>query len=171
MSGVWKRLIVTGLGLGYLPGAPGTWGSLGAAAVWVLTAWVFAGAWAPMAIALAASIVLWTTGCVTLGAFVEQTWGRKDPGHCVADEWAGQALTFLLIPAGTSPDRWWLVGGIGFVTFRLFDISKLFPANRAERLKLGWGVAADDLVAGVYANIATRLTIGATFGLWQPWAV
>ena len=46
---------------------------------------------------------------------------------------------------------------VAFITFRLFDIVKLFPASRTERLPQGWGIMMDDVVAGIYANIVTQL--------------
>ena len=62
-------------------------------------------------------------------------------------------VTLLAVPVG-------FVGAlIGFFAFRLFDIVKPFPARQAERLPGGWGVMADDLVAGIYAQVLLRLVL------------
>lgn len=79
--------------------------------------------------------------------------GQKDPRPVVIDEVAGQLMTFLLVPFATS---WWAVVA-GFFLFRVFDILKPYPAHRLESLKLGLGIMADDLVAGVYGAICLML--------------
>jgi phosphatidylglycerophosphatase A len=71
--------------------------------------------------------------------------GRADPGQVVIDEVVGQMIPFLL-----RPDAGWKWLFVGFVTFRLFDVFKPFPARRAERVPGGWGIMLDDLVAGAY---------------------
>ncbi|HET7213446.1 MAG TPA: phosphatidylglycerophosphatase A [Terriglobia bacterium] len=76
----------------------------------------------------------------------EKFFSRTDPGHVVIDEIAGQMVAFLLVPHAT-----WKVLMAGFVLFRVFDISKPFPAGRAERLPGGWGIMVDDVIAGAYA--------------------
>lgn len=76
----------------------------------------------------------------------EKFFGRTDPSHVVIDEIAGQMVAFLLVPHAT-----WKVLLAGFVLFRIFDISKPFPAGRAERLPGGWGIMVDDVIAGAYA--------------------
>jgi len=53
----------------------------------------------------------------------------------------------------------WLIGLYALVLFRVFDIAKPFPVNRAQKLPAGWGVVMDDLLAGVYANLSLRLLI------------
>ena len=71
----------------------------------------------------------------------------------VIDEVAGMLVTLLAVPVGFAGAL------IGFFAFRLFDIVKPFPAREAERLPGGWGVMADDLVAGVYAQVLLRLVL------------
>ena len=73
---------------------------------------------------------------------------RKDPGHVVIDEIAGQLVALLFM--APTPGR--LIGG--FFLFRLFDILKPYPARRLEALPGGTGIMLDDLVAGAYANVA-----------------
>ena len=75
----------------------------------------------------------------------------KDPQHVVVDEVAGMCLTMVGQPITAIS----LLAG--FILFRLFDIVKPFPIRRIERLPKGWGIVADDLAAGIYANVALLL--------------
>jgi phosphatidylglycerophosphatase A len=192
--------IATAGGLGYLPIAPGTWGSLGGLLLVVLPFWVvlgtvvgptllwkiltsdgvmFSASSAPsnsvdrvfilqcmIALALVA-IGTWSAGRAAT------FWNIKDPRQVVIDEVSGQQLTLLIgcalplwggrAPAGPSefplgeiswnnPLNWkYLL--LGFILFRAFDIWKPFPARQAESLPGGWGIMADDWIAGVYAAI------------------
>ncbi len=76
---------------------------------------------------------------------VERALGDKDPGMIVVDEVAGMTLSVLVLPL-TLP-----VLLVAFVLFRIFDVVKPFPANRAQALPGGLGVMIDDLIAGLYA--------------------
>jgi phosphatidylglycerophosphatase A len=79
--------------------------------------------------------------------------GKKDPSEVVADEFAGQAVTF--IAAGIfSTSGIYLPALLGFFLFRLFDIIKPWPLRKLEKLPHGWGILADDLGAGVYACLS-----------------
>jgi phosphatidylglycerophosphatase A len=80
---------------------------------------------------------------------VERFAGKSDPQFVVIDEVCGQLIPF------SSPFillNWksWL---LGFILFRVFDIWKPFPARQAESLHGGWGIMADDWVAGIYAGL------------------
>lgn len=148
-----KKAIVTGLGTGYLPIAPGTWGSAAVVGLFVAAAVGSGGRVHCVTGTMAIVAVLASVGCVALGRFTERAFGKKDPGQCTADEWAGQAVALLFAPLGeaASLERVLIVAGVGFVAFRAFDIIKPQPARWLERLPHGWGVLADDLAAGVYA--------------------
>jgi phosphatidylglycerophosphatase A len=88
--------------------------------------------------------------CIWLAPAVISATGKADPREVVADEFAGQALTFLLI--GPVPvSQVCTVAAVGFLSFRLFDIVKPWPIRRLEKLPDEWGILADDLLAGVYA--------------------
>jgi phosphatidylglycerophosphatase A len=100
-----------------------------------------------------------TFGCVALGEFTEETFGRKDPSQCTLDEWAGQAIALINLPLAGQWGRDILALGVAFVAFRVFDIVKPPPARQAEKLPNGVGIVADDIIAGVYANIATLLIL------------
>ncbi|MBI5725749.1 MAG: phosphatidylglycerophosphatase A [Planctomycetes bacterium] len=161
-----RKLIVSGLGTGFLWPAPGTWGSAAACGAWL---GVFAAVknhiqggclWAAMSFAAGLIAVVAAAACAALGGFAEKTFGRKDPPQCTIDEWAGQSLALVCLPLGGG--GWHdvlIVAGAAFVAFRFFDILKPPPIRRFERLPAGWGIAADDLMAGVYANIVCQLVL------------
>src|SRR3972149_6255355 len=95
-----RKLIVSGLGTGYLPIAPGTWASAVPCAIFVLLAWAARGGGAEALVAAGMGMlaVLSSAACVALGPFAEAAYGRKDPSRCVIDEWAGQALALVGLP-------------------------------------------------------------------------
>jgi len=154
-----KKAIVTGLGCGYLPIAPGTWGSAATTLVFMIVVWASNGSklWSSAAMLILA--VVSSAGCVALGAFTEQTYGKKDPSQCTIDEWAGQAITYLLLPISGHWHSWLWAAGLGFVLFRIMDIIKPPPARAMEKLAMGWGVLLDDVFAGIYANLACQILL------------
>ncbi|MDA0999371.1 MAG: phosphatidylglycerophosphatase A [bacterium] len=120
-------------GVGKIPIAPGTAGSL--VGVLLYAALYFAGpVWPFVATLAAAALAVWS------GGVAERMLGRKDPQVVVADEVAGQMLCLL----GAAPAPAHLLAG--FFLFRALDIIK--PFRRAEKLPGGWGIVADDLLAG-----------------------
>lgn len=154
-----RKIFITGLGSGYLPIAPGTWGSAFCVAVLLGVVWVVGGAPLVTNMTLGAIVVLATVGCIVWGRAMERDFGRKDPSHCTLDEWAGQAVALLLLPMGNDWTHYLLATGLGFIAFRIFDIVKPPPARMAERLPRGLGVVADDLVAGLYANLLVQVIL------------
>jgi phosphatidylglycerophosphatase A len=140
--------VATALGVGYVPVAPGTFGSAVGLLLWyVLPA-------SPLFHATAISAIFaigsWS------GSVAERHFGRIDPGQVVIDEVAGMLVTLFLVPVGWA-------GALGaFLLFRIADIIKPYPANRLERLPGGIGIMADDVMAGIYANVALRLTLAVT---------
>lgn len=135
--------VATACGVGYVPVAPGTWGSAVGLLVW----------WAIGPSSTAGQVFV-TAGLLAAGALssgvAERHFSRTDPGQIVIDEVVGMLLTLLLNPVG------WGGALAGFVLFRAADILKPFPARRLERLPGGLGVMADDVMAAVYANLALR---------------
>src|ERR1019366_3756501 len=85
--------------------------------------------------------------------------GKKDPQFVVIDEVSGQMITYF-VPFTVLNWKTWL---LGFILFRVFDIWKPFPARQAESLPGGWGIMADDWIAGIYA--ALGLWIARAIGL------
>jgi len=154
-------------GVGYLPFAPGTWGSLLGVGVYALVRAQTANHFnlfgdkgleahaiegLRVSCLLSALILLSTIGAWA-ASHVERFTKRKDPGIVVIDEVVGQLITFLFVPF--SAGVWPLI--VGFLAFRLFDIWKPYPIRRLESLESGLGVMADDVLAGAYA--ATLLSL------------
>lgn len=155
-------LALTTCGVGYLPLAPGTWGSMVGVAVYLLcwlieshlgiyltnknwnevqiTAWIHA-----------LNVILFLIFCLagiwasSRASIIFQT---KDPQKVVVDEVMGQILVFMFIPF----DVHWYYVAAGFLLFRLFDIWKPYPIHSLENLPAGIGVCADDLLAGIYGG-------------------
>ena len=90
------------------------------------------------------------------GAYAKKI-GREDPSDCVIDELAGQWLACAFAPLT------WQGYALAFVLFRLFDMTKLWPVSAAEKLHGGFGIVADDMVAGAMAGVI--LLLAAHFGL------
>ena len=136
-------LIATAGGAGYWRWGPGTAGSL----VGVLMAWVMERQFdwtAGWPLLLVAIILTWPGVWASTVAAGE----RKDPQFILVDEVLGVWLTL----AGAV--TWnWKAYALGFVLFRIFDIVKPWPVRRFEALPQGWGIVADDLMAGVYGAI------------------
>jgi phosphatidylglycerophosphatase A len=143
-AGPLATAIATWFGCGLSPFAPGTAGSLGALLPAILLA-RYAG-WRPLHFA-ALALALTAPGIWAAGR-VEQAVGEKDPGKVVIDEVLGLWLTL----AGAATLNWksWLAA---LVLFRLFDIWKPFPVRQLEALPGGWGIVADDLMAGLYGAL------------------
>ncbi len=139
----WHWLAIGGP-IGLIPWVPATIASAVIAAVcwWAPPAWTAV---------VALSVVLYPLGAVAAST-AERLTGVQDPRNVVVDEIAGQLLTFLFV----APLNWKLALA-GFALFRLFDVTKPFPAARAERLPGGWGVMTDDIVAGLYAALALAI--------------
>lgn len=135
-------LISTIFGTGYFPKAPGTAGSL----VALLLFWFL-----PLTIIqfVFLLVVSFFVG-VWSASYVEAQEG-DDPGKVVIDELVGQGVALLLIPKTIT---FYLSA---FILFRLFDIFKPFPVKSFERLPSGWGIMADDVMAGIYANILIQI--------------
>lgn len=130
---------------GYFPIAPGTVGSAAGLVVYALVRWTHAPAIEVAAIALTMAAGSWAA------THAERFFGGIDPGPVVIDEVLGMLVTLAFIPVG------WSGALAGFVLFRVFDVIKPYPANRLEKLHGGFGIMADDAMAGVYANIALRV--------------
>jgi phosphatidylglycerophosphatase A len=154
--------IATALGLGYLPKAPGTFGSLGGVALYAIVQYYFPLNFVPgvhSEILLPAYWLCMTALPVTLVLALIGVWsaskvatfsGKKDPQFVVIDEVSGQHLTYFFSLTLLN----WKYLLLGFILFRVFDIWKPFPARQAESLPGGLGIMADDWIAGIYAALA-----------------
>lgn len=160
-------IAATTFGVGYLPIAPGTWGSMVGVAIYLLiwlgethfglyflsrdweaeqiTAWIHA----VNAIIFVAFCLIgvWASGRATL------IFKNKDPQKVVVDEVMGQLLVFMFIPF----DVHWYYIVAGFLLFRLFDIWKPYPIDSLQNLPAGIGVCADDILAAIYGGVCLAL--------------
>lgn len=132
-------LVSTWFGVGLLPKAPGTWGSLAALPI----VWLMAERYGPYAV-VALGIVLLIVGTVAVAVYLKRS-RTQDPGEIVVDEVAAQALACA--PAGLDPVAFVLA----FILFRIFDIMKPWPIKALEhKIPGALGVMADDVAAALY---------------------
>jgi phosphatidylglycerophosphatase A len=160
-SGVdYLALAIATCGVGYMPLAPGTWGSLVGILVYFGVYYATTIAKTPtllVAVELLVIVVVTLFG-IWAASKTEKLLGRKDPGKVVVDEVAGQMISLLPISIFlVSPLNGWVI--VSFILFRFFDIVKPYPARRLEGLHGGLGIMADDLVAGVYAAAITAIML------------
>ncbi len=151
----WAWIVGTFFGAGTLKPGPGTWGSVAATLIWIA---LFHGSgfslntptvtilispvWPSLILAAIATAI-----GIPAATIIARESGRKDPQNVVIDEAAGQWLTL----AAAAPD--WKHALVGLGLFRLFDITKPWPARQLEALPEGWGIMFDDLAAGLYGAI------------------
>ena len=134
-------------GVGLLPGAPGTFGTLTAVPL-VLGLNQLGEFYEGLALIFFIPTAIWCS------SVCEKLLNQNDPPEVVIDEVSGFLLTLFLLPLT------WLTLCLGFVLFRFFDIAKPFPIRRLERrLTGGTGVVLDDLLAGLYANLTLRVVL------------
>lgn len=136
-------ILATWFGFGLAPVASGTFGTL--AAVPLILLLNYFGEWyGAFALVVVIVVAIWASDRT------QELLGRTDPSEVVIDEVAGFLVTMLLLPTS-------LVNVVlGFVLFRFFDIVKPWPVRQTERLKGGFGIVVDDLLAGVYAHLCLR---------------
>lgn len=138
--------------LGYVPVAPGTFGSAAGLLVWYLLRRAGTPGAELAAIALLFAVGVWS------GTVTERHFGAADPGPIVLDEVVGMLITLVFLPVNTA-------GAIvGFLVFRVLDVIKPWPSGRFEALPGGLGVMADDGMAGLYGNLVMRGLIAVTPG-------
>lgn len=140
--------IATGAYSGYLPKAPGTWGSAFAVPLWLL---LFQHLSLSMYLGLVAA--LFVLGVFSAGA-AEKIVDRGDPGFVVIDEIVGQLIALCLVPA--SP----IAVIVAFLLFRLFDIKKPLLVGWCDtHLHGGLGIMLDDVVAGIFAFVVMQILL------------
>ncbi len=155
-------LAITTFGVGYLPLAPGTWGSMVGVLIYLgvralenqfaagsviqntnlFQIWAWLDAFNLLIFIVFCLIGVWAAGRST------SLLGSKDPSQAVVDEVIGQLIVFMVVPFDIS----WKLVVAGFLLFRLFDIWKPYPIRSLENLPDGLGICADDIVAGIYAG-------------------
>ena len=153
------KIISTGFFVGYAPVAPGTCGSFVVLVLYFLLSAYFSFDSICIFNIHIPSFILFPFLLIALfflgvwsAARCESFWG-KDPGKVVIDEVVGMLITIGFMPLNFT------VMLTGFFIFRAFDIIKPPPIRRLEKLPRGWGIMADDVLAGLYANIVLRLII------------
>lgn len=138
-------ILATGLGWGFFPVVAGTVGTIPA---WLVAFYLVGDK--PLVLSLLTIITfiiaVWSAGVA------EKIYGH-DAKKIVIDEWAGMFVTVLYIPFSLTSYL------VAFFAFRFFDVAKIPPASQMERLPRGWGITMDDIAAGIYANLLTRLII------------
>lgn len=166
-------LALTTWGVGYIPGAPGTYGSTIAVAIYIAirNCIVEFGNNQPTTRLIVESVFLHAVVVVSLAVFIlVGIWasnrsipllGKADPSEAVVDEVMGQLITFLFIPFGLGYS--FIIAG--FFLFRFFDIWKPYPIRDLEVLPGGLGICADDIVAGVYAGICLAVFYSLTYAV------
>jgi phosphatidylglycerophosphatase A len=142
-----QRIIATGLSIGYIGKGGGTIAAAACCLAWYLA---FSGGVDPL-VALLVAVVITDLG-VWAADGVEPLWG-EDSQRVVIDEIAGMSVSLLFLPVTPATVL------VGFVLFRFFDIAKPLYIRRAESIPGGWGVMADDLLAGLYANIVLQVAV------------
>lgn len=142
------RLLATSFGVGYLPAAPGTWGALLAILLWL-----------PLYFWASQPLIFWVTLTAAAIYTVAGTWAStesekywgKDPVIACADETVGQWISLLPL-SGIAVTPWWEIL-LSLVLFRFFDIYKPFGIRSMERFPGGYGMMADDILAGIYSVV------------------
>lgn len=168
-------LAVTTFGVGYLPLAPGTYGSAVGVGIYLLIQRFEIGgenyllqqnwqigqinAWQHVV-----NLVVFLLFCL-LGIWAANRatilFRTKDPQQAVVDEVIGQLIVFLFVPFSIG----WQFILAGFLLFRLFDIWKPYPIDSLQNLPAGIGVCADDILAGVYGGVCLALIYAISFSL------
>lgn len=146
------KLLATGLGAGYMPKAPGTFGSLvGLTLVYVLRPLPF--------FYYFIFVVAFSLASIWISGRAEKLFGEKDAQQIVIDEIAGILVTFILVPFIP------ITVVAGFLLFRLFDIWKPYPISRMQEWEGGLGIVVDDLAAGLYANLSLQFGLSVWFAV------
>jgi phosphatidylglycerophosphatase A len=144
---LWVSIILAaGFGAGFSPIVPGTAGTLVAIPFYYFISRI------PSPV-YEVTLVAFFFLSVFVSEKAERHWGKKDDRRIVIDEIMGFLLTMLWVPQSI------LSIVAGFVLFRFFDILKPFPIRRLEKVKSGFGVVLDDVLAGAYANITLHVIL------------
>lgn len=163
---VFTRFIATGFFSGYSPWASGTVGSIVGAAFFLIPgfsnpgvlataiiAGLFLGVYTSKRVAQVEGNRLTKSAQRAKERFQPDGEHGPDPSIVVIDEIVGMWVALYAIPLSITSVV------IAFVLFRAFDIVKPYPAKQVEQYPNGWGIMLDDIVAGIYANIATRIIV------------
>jgi phosphatidylglycerophosphatase A len=140
------KYFATLFGIGFIPIAPGTFGSLFAILIWYVFINLFSIFYFIALFLFVLSVSFYLTDIYL------DNYKKKDPSEVIVDEFLGQSIPLLFIVNFNIYEVL-----IAFVTFRFFDIYKIYPINKIEDLKGSYGVILDDIVAGIYSLIILML--------------
>ena len=140
------KYFATLFGIGFIPLAPGTFGSLFAILIWYVFIDLFSIFYFIVLFLFVLSVSFYFTDIYL------DNYKKKDPSEVIVDEFLGQSIPLLFIVNFNIYEVL-----IAFVTFRFFDIYKIYPINKMENLKGSYGVILDDIVAGIYSLIILML--------------
>jgi phosphatidylglycerophosphatase A len=145
---LFHKLFSTSLGIGYIGKGAGTVAAIACCICWYL-AW--AGGFPPLLLSLILTALIIFIGVWSSGV-VEKIWG-KDPARVVIDEVAGMSISLLFLPVSIK------YLACALILFRFFDIIKPLLIRKMESLPAGWGIMADDILAGIYTNILVNAVV------------
>lgn len=141
------KLLATSFGVGFLPLAPGTWGALLAIVLW-LPLYLWASWQVTLCVTLAATVLYIWAG--TWASTVSEKYWGPDPVAACADETVGQWISLIPLSGGIAVCPWWEIA-VSLALFRFFDIFKPLGIRSMERFPGGYGMMADDILAGLYS--------------------
>jgi len=140
-----RHLVGTFFGVGHIPVIPATWTSL------VVALLLYGLQLESLSLQLALLLAFTVSGVWACHG-LETEYG-EDPRQATMDEAAGMLLTVLGLPPSAA------ILGLGFALFRILDVLKPWPARKLESLRGGWGIMADDLMAGIYGRLLMALIL------------
>jgi len=140
-----EKAIGSGFYTGFIPFAPGTFGSFAALLIYYIPGF-------EMPQILIPAIIIFTFYGIFLGSKFETVYG-KDPGQCTIDEIVGMWVTLLFLP------KTLLISAVAFFVWRAFDIIKPYPMRKIEEIEGGIGIMSDDIVGGLYSLFTMNLII------------
>ena len=143
---MFSKYFSTIFGIGHIPIAPGTFGSIFAILIWCIFINMLSISYFIILFLLILSISFYITGI-----YLEK-FKKKDPSEVIIDEFLGQSIPLIFI---FNLNAFEVL--VAFVSFRFFDIYKIYPINKAEEIEGSYGVILDDIIAGIYALIVLMI--------------
>ncbi len=142
---IFEKTLGSGFYTGYIPFAPGTFGSLAALLIYYIPGF-------EEPVVLFPAIVIFIFFGIYIGNKFEKEYG-KDPRQCTIDEMVGMWISLLFLPKKL------VISILAFIVWRALDIIKPFPSRNLEKLNGGLGIMIDDIVAAIYALIILQILL------------
>ncbi len=140
---LFEKMLGSGFFTGFIPFAPGTFGSLAALFIYYIPGF-------EKLMVLIPAILIFSFYGVYVGNKFEKVYG-KDPGQCTIDEFVGMWISLLFLPKTI------ILSATAFIIWRILDIIKPWPARNLEKLKGGPGIMIDDVISAAYALIILQV--------------